>query len=152
MKYLITILMATLFTMSVNAQSLEDFRKVEIDCSTDIIKAQEINLSTAAFEDVIKRRTNFAIPMGFVKEHFLAGNLDIMDQSEISFGFPKLNVVAEGVGDYKFKDTTYVPITNVDGTLRLIDTFGQNWPMVSEEDFEKYGAVAVNDVRCYLVN
>ena len=135
MKILLTLILS-FYSFSLLAH--EDITRVPIDCSTEVIKGMV--LEDGAMVSKPQRRTNFAIPINFVKEHY--------EIPEMKFGHYQLSVVAEGVGDYKFKDVVSIPIGNKDGKLNVVDPFGVPSKQVTEEE----EGMKIDNVECYLIN
>ena len=135
MKILLTLILS-IYSFSLLAH--EDITRVPIDCSTEVIKGMV--LEDGAMVSKPQRRTNFAIPINFVKEHY--------EIPEMKFGHYQLSVVAEGIGDYKFKDVVSIPIGNKDGKLNVVDPFGVPWKQVTEEEV----GMKIDNVECYLIN
>ena len=115
----------------------DDVKKVPIECSTEIISSPEMVNGQLVYN--YKRRTNFAIPLNFVKSH--------IDIPEIKFGSFQLPVIAVGKGEYKFKDVVSIPLKNEGGKLRVVDPFGVPWKTVPETDKNK----DLSNVECFLV-
>ena len=115
----------------------DEVKKVSIECSTQIINSPEMVNGQMVYN--YKRRTNFAIPLNFVKSH--------IDIPEIKFGIFQLPVIAVGKGGYKFKDVVSIPLKNEGGKLRVIDPFGVPWKTVPETDKNK----DLSNVECFLV-
>jgi hypothetical protein len=120
--------------------ALEGVQRVKIDCSTEIIEQVRMDLTTRKMENIPSRRTHFSIPINSIKKHVQIPD----DTGSVSF---LLSVIAEGRGDYKFKDTVSVPITSKGGILRVDSPFGVPWREVPADDLGKQ----IKDVKCYLV-
>ena len=135
-----SVLAILLFIFStIGANAHEDISNTPIDCSTEIISAPMLEDGGVVYK--AQRRTNFAIPVNFLKQHYDIPQIE-------GWGHYQLSVVAVGKGDYKFKDTVSIPIKNEDGKLRVIDPFGVPWKVVPDEEIGKQ----ISDVECYMVN
>ena len=123
-----------------NSVSKDGVRRVEIDCSTEIIKQSKPDVIAKKMISVPSRRTHFSIPINSIKKH-------VQIPKDTGYGGVQLPVIAEGVGDYKFKDTVSIPIKSEGGILRVVDPFGVPWREVPADDLGKQ----INDVKCFMV-
>ena len=128
-----------LIFLSFNLGSHEDIQRVEIDCSTEVIDGATTDED---FKTIIvpQRRTNFAIPLNFIDKHM---NLP----EGTGFRSPKISVVAEGTGNYKFKDVVTITVYNDGNALRIAGSFGVPWKQVPES----HKGINITDVKCYLI-
>ena len=137
MKFSTILAILVSFGFSSLVYAHDDVKEVPIECSTQVIRSPE--MVNGQLEYNYKRRTNFAIPLNFVKSH--------IDIPELKFGSFQLPVIAVGKGEYKFKDVVSIPIKNEGGKLRVIDPFGVPWKTVPETDKTK----DMSNVECFLV-
>jgi len=130
-------LFAILFSSYIFSHQTTD--KMPVDCSSEIISSPTIVNGEMIYK--YKRRTHFSIPISLVKSHF---------QIPVKTGFGGFNLplVAEGVGEYKFKDSVTVPLKSDNSIISVIDPFGVPWKEVSEHEKD----IIIKNVKCYIVN
>ena len=128
-----------LFFAVTGLQSHEDIQKVEIECSTEIIDGVIFDENYKQVK-VPQRRTNFAVPLNFIDKHM---NLP----EGTGFQAPKITVIAEGKGNYKFKDVVTITVYNDGTSLKIIDYFGVPWKQVPESDKD----INITGVVCSLI-
>jgi len=129
----------TSFVLAFNLAAHEDIQNIEIDCSTEIIDGVILDENYNQVT-VPQRRTNFAVPLNFIDKHM---NLP----EGTGFQAPKITVIAEGKGNYKFKDVVTITVYNDGTSLKIVDYFGVPWKQVPESDKD----INITGVACSLV-
>jgi len=141
LKFLILLSILSISSATLkNSIAHEGAQRLEIDCSTEIIKQTKMDLDTNKMVSIPSRRTHFSIPVNSIKKH-------VQIPDDTGFANFQLSVIAEGTGNYKFKDTVSIPLKSTKGVLTVVDPFGVPWREVPASDLGKQ----ITDVKCFLV-